>query len=45
MKANSILKFMFIIGAIVDGGIAISSFLIASGREIPITLNGDIVTG
>ena len=45
MKANSILKFMFIIGAVVDGGIAISWFLIASGWEIPNILNGYIGTG
>ena len=45
MKVNSILKFMFIIGAIVDGGIAISWFLIASGWEIPNILNGYIGAG
>lgn len=45
MKANSILKLMFIIGAVVDGGIAISWFLIASGWEIPNILNGYIGTG
>lgn len=44
MKANSILKLMFIIGAVVDGGIAISWFLIASGWEIPNILNGYIGT-
>ena len=36
---------MFIIGAVVDGGIAISWFLIASGWEIPNILNGYIGTG
>ena len=45
MKANSILKLMFIIGAVVDGGIAVSWFLIASGWEIPNILNGFIGTG
>lgn len=45
MKTKSILKFMFIIGAIVDGGIAISWFLIASGWEIPNILNGHIGAG
>jgi len=45
MKVNLILKFMFIIGAVVDGGIAISWFLIASGWEIPNILNGYIGTG
>ena len=45
MKANSMLKFMFIIGAVVDGGIAISWFLIASGWEMPNILNGYIGTG
>jgi len=35
MKANSMLKFMFIVGAVVDGAIAVSWFLIASGWEIP----------
>ena len=45
MKANSILKFMFIIGAVVDGGIAVSWFLIASGWKIPNILNGHIGTG
>ena len=45
MKANSILKFMFIIGAVIDGGIAMSWFLIASGWEIPNVLNGYIGTG
>ena len=36
---------MFIIGAVVDGGIAISWFLIASGWEIPNILNGYIGAG
>ena len=45
MKTNSILKFMFIIGAVVDGGIAVSWFLIASGWKIPNILNGYIGAG
>ena len=45
MKTKSILKLMFIIGAVVDGGIAISWFLIASGWEIPNILNGYIGAG
>ena len=45
MKANSILKFMFIFGAVVDGGIAVSWFFIASGWEMPNILNGYIGTG
>ncbi len=36
---------MFILGAIVDGVIAVSWFLIASGWEIPNILNGYIGTG
>ena len=45
MKANSMLKFMFIVGAVVDGAIAVSWFLIASGWEIPNILNGYTGTG
>jgi len=45
MKANSVLKFIFIIGAVVDGGIAITWFFIASGWEVPNILNGYIGTG
>jgi hypothetical protein len=45
MKANSLLKVMFILGAVVDGAIAASWFLIASGLEIPNILNGYIGTG
>jgi hypothetical protein len=45
MKANSILKFMFVLGAIVDGSIAVSWFLIASGWKIPNILNGYIGSG
>jgi len=45
MKANSILRFMFILGAIVDGAIAASWFLIASGWKIPNILNGYIGSG
>ena len=39
------LRFMFILGAIVDGAIAISWFLIALGLEIPNILNGYTGTG
>lgn len=39
------LKFMFILGAVVDGAIAVSWFLIASGLKIPNILNGYIGTG
>ena len=45
MKANTTLKFMFILGAIVDGAIAVSWFLIASGWKIPNILNGYIGSG
>ena len=45
MKANSMLKFMFIVGAVVDGAISVSWFLIASGWKIPNILNGYIGTG
>jgi hypothetical protein len=45
MKVNSILKFMFILGAVVDGAIAVSWFLIASGWKIPNILNGYIGSG
>ncbi|MDH5445947.1 MAG: hypothetical protein OEY52_10340 [Gammaproteobacteria bacterium] len=45
MKPNSILKFMFILGAVVDGAIAVSWFLIASGWKIPNILNGYIGSG
>jgi len=45
MKASSILKFMFVLGAIVDGAIAVSWFLIASGWKIPNILNGYIGSG
>ena len=36
---------MFILGAVVDGAIAVSWFLIASGWEIPNILNGYIGVG
>jgi len=45
MKASSMLKFMFILGAVVDGGIAVSWFFIASGWKIPNILNGYIGAG
>jgi hypothetical protein len=43
--SNSMLKFAFILGAVVDGAIAVSWFLIASGVSIPNILNGYIGTG
>ncbi len=42
---NSILKSVFILGAILDGGIALSWFLIASGIEIPSILSGYFGSG
>ncbi len=45
MKSNSLLKFMFVLGAIVDGAIAVSWFLIASGMSIPNIFNGHVGTG
>lgn len=45
MKVNSTLKFTFILGAVVDGAIATSWFLIASGWKIPNILNGYIGAG
>ena len=45
MKINSILKYMFVLGAIVDGVIAISWFFIASGWKLPNILNGYVGEG
>lgn len=45
ISSNQMLRLMFIIGAIVDGAIAISWFLIASGLRIPNILNGYVGTG
>ena len=42
ISSNQVLKLMFIIGAIVDGAIAISWFLIASSLRIPNILNGHV---
>jgi hypothetical protein len=39
------LKFMFIFGALLDGAIAVSWFLIASGLKIPNILNGYMGSG
>jgi hypothetical protein len=39
------LRFMFIFGAVVDGAISVSWFLIASGLRIPNILNGYTGTG
>ena len=40
ISSASLLRLMFILGAVVDGAIAISWFLIASGARIPNILNG-----
>ena len=40
VRPSSMLRIMFIVGATVDGAIAASWFLIASGVEIPNILNG-----
>lgn len=45
MKADSIIKNMFILGALIDGAISASWFLIAAGWEIPNILNGYIGIG
>jgi len=45
MKADTILRKMFILGAVIDGAIAVSWFLIAAGWEIPNILNGYTGTG
>ena len=45
ISSKSMLRFMFILGAVVDGAIAVSWFLIASGSRMPNILNGYIGTG
>ena len=40
MKTNTLLKSVFILGVVIDGGIALSWFLIAAGWQIPNILNG-----
>ena len=45
ISSNLMLKMMFILAAIVDGAIAVSWFLIASGLRIPNILNGHVGTG
>ena len=45
ISSNLLLKLMFILGAVVDGAIAVSWFLIASGLRIPNILNGYVGTG
>lgn len=45
LKPNSLLKFSFILGAVIDGAIAISWFFIAAGFTIPNILNGHIGVG
>ena len=45
ISSNLLLKLMFILGAVVDGAIAVSWFLIASGSKIPNILNGFMGNG
>ena len=45
LDSNSMLKSAFILGAVIDGAIAVSWFFIASGLSIPNILNGYIGTG
>ena len=45
IRSSLLLKLMFILGAIVDGAIAVSWFLIASGMRIPNILNGYVGSG
>jgi hypothetical protein len=45
VRSNQLLRSMFIIGAIVDGAVAISWFLIAFGLRMPNILNGHVGTG
>jgi len=45
LSSGSILRFMFILGAVIDGAIAVSWFLIAGGLRIPNILNGYIGAG
>jgi len=40
IRSTSLLRLMFVFGAVVDGAIAVSWFLIASGAGIPNILNG-----
>jgi hypothetical protein len=40
MKAESLIKHLFILGSIIDGAISVSWFLIAAGWEISNILNG-----
>ncbi len=45
LSSNAMLKYMFILGAVVDGTIAVSWFFIASGISIPNILNGYVGAG
>jgi hypothetical protein len=45
ITSTTMLRIMFILGAVVDGTIAITWFLIASGSRIPNILNGYTGTG
>jgi len=44
-QINTILKSVFILGAIIDAGVAISWFLIAYGIDIPSILSGYVGSG
>jgi len=45
IDSTSMLRLMFVLGALVDGVIAVSWFLIASGAGIPNILNGHTGSG
>ena len=45
MKIQQKLRILFILGAIIDGGLAVSWFLIAAGWDIPNILNGYVGAG
>jgi hypothetical protein len=45
IRSTPMLRLMFILGAVVDGVIAVSWFLIAAGARIPNILNGYTGTG
>ena len=45
MRADTIIRYLFILGAVIDGVISVSWFLIAAGWEIPNILNGYIGSG
>jgi len=45
VQPRSVSRFMFIFGAIADGAVAVTWFLIATGYELPNVLNGYVGTG